>query len=65
MLGLALMAAKLAEQRVGYGPMSSNFGNVGEYLCPRSVLPQYTPDLIPFSCEYYAICDRITRGEKP
>jgi hypothetical protein len=65
MLGLAKMAAGLAEQRVGYGPMDSNYTDLGAYLCARRELREFDAIEVTFSREYYRIIDRIARGEKP
>lgn len=59
MLGLAIMAAKLAYQRCGYGT---------DHVTPDLMVPRARlrpNDRFRRSREYYRICDRITRGEKP
>lgn len=60
MLGLALMARALAERR--NQPTQIGDGGLGRIPVPRAetVHPWYS-----VSAEYYAIIDRITRGEKP
>ena len=65
MLGLALMAARLAEKRVGYGPSEAEWTNLGTYMEPRRALRRWEPDELAFTREYYRIIDRISRGEKP
>lgn len=58
MLGLAKMAMDLAWRRVFRGqPMGKQW--------PNPVLRSELHDIFPASIEYYRICDRITRGEKP
>lgn len=58
---LALAAARLAANRVGR-PLSQSIGYDDGRIIP---VPRKTlmPDLSPVSAEYYAIIDRITRGE--
>lgn len=65
MLGLAMMAAQLAEKRAGYGPFEGEWENVGDYMEPRRHLRRWKRDEVTFSREYYKICDRLNRGEKP
>jgi hypothetical protein len=65
MLGLATMAARLAEKRTGYGPFQGEWENFAEYMEPRRHLRRWKPYEVAFSREYYQIIDRITRGEKP
>jgi hypothetical protein len=65
MHGLAMMAAQLAEKRVGYGPFQGQRENFGSYMEPRRNLRRYARDWMQFSREYYRIIDRIARGERP
>jgi len=66
MLGLAEMAARLAESRcvIEEGcdphPIHNAYGHI------RPVTREHVDKfLTPASYEYYAIIDRIARGEKP
>jgi hypothetical protein len=62
MIGLARMAWGLAYRRVS----KKNYpcGAIGPYPVSR-VLMNIDPMMYPVSREYYAIIDRITRGEQP
>jgi hypothetical protein len=61
MMGLADMAMRLAEER---GPNSTKGFWTTRHLdpAPRKCA---RPETHPVSAEYYAIIDRISRGEKP
>jgi hypothetical protein len=59
MYGLALMAARLAYQRTGANPLYAE----PDLFVPRDELRPN--DGCAKSREYYNICDRIARGEKP
>lgn len=81
MFGLAIMAAKLANQRCGYDGaavlamrmLSSRIILSGEVVRHCGFEWQLTvvdrlscfDGTFKASREYYKICDRITRGEKP
>lgn len=58
MIGLAMMAANLAHQRIGGLPLSDG-SNWTPY--ERKEVDHNTPN----SREYYRIIDRISRGEQP
>ena len=61
MMGLALMAWRLAGERVeGFGP---DFTGLWEPSSRAEV--ESCPDANPCSAEYYRICDRIIAREKP
>jgi hypothetical protein len=66
MLGLAEMAARLAESRCDIEPgcdphpIHNTFGQMR--VVERAKVDEF---LTPASCEYYRIIDRISRGEKP
>lgn len=61
MLGLAQMAATLAEHRFTGFVILPN----GVVLLASRENAHEDPKEFPCSAEYYHICDRITRGEKP
>ena len=65
MAGLAVMALRLAEQRMGYGPFVGEFENPAYFLELRKHLDRFSENWVLFSREYYNIIDRIARGEKP
>lgn len=66
MLGLAKMALRLAARRMGYsGPEALMTWNSGESPIERHLLAKSFPGVFRGTREYYAICDRITRGEQP
>jgi hypothetical protein len=66
MIGLAEMAARLAESRceIEEGcdphPIHNTYGQLRVVERVR-----IDPFLTPASCEYFEIIDRIARGEKP
>lgn len=65
MLGLAQMAARLAQRRIsstGFAIVRNSDGAMR--LSPRYIVVNH-PQWAPRNMEYYEICDRISRGEKP
>jgi hypothetical protein len=63
MIGLALMAMNLAEERLkDSGTLAPNFFGNKAPVSPRSRDDLW---MYPISQEYYAICSRIEAGEKP
>lgn len=60
MLGLAQMAAHLAQMRKGLVIVDQ-----GHIDIVKRKSAENFPSAFPSSAEYYRICDRIARGEKP
>lgn len=67
MIGLAYMAARLAEQRAGGSLWMQNFFDTSVDADIKGPLSRKEAKRkgYPTSLEYYAIIDRITRGGKP
>jgi hypothetical protein len=61
-IGLAFMAARLAEERTGMHNAIVMFGCL--IVADREWVFA-DESSYPATCEYYRICDRIARGEKP
>lgn len=65
-VALAVMATLLAERRAvaaGNHHVDGYWSNFGLEPSPRaSATPR---DMYPISCQYYAIIDRLSRGEAP
>lgn len=67
MLGLAMMAAELAEKRKNRGRRfpAGIHRRDGTLSIASREYARKAASSVPCSAEYYRICDRVTRGERP